>query len=275
MITRLKNVFNLTNRYIILATPLIIYSLVSNLYAMFSASGKLINLLFALVLLSLMSGAFLAGWFVMVKKAVADEYPNNPNLLIKDFMQGVGEYFLPTMGGIICMTVFSTILLALAFILGNHFIGDIGVTSTQLLNAMTSSENLKTFLTSLSVEQIAKINQWNLLILFTMFLNSFLLIFYFPAIFYKNKNPLIALFINLKNIFSKKFFIILGATVIIAFLYLFISVLSALMLQNIFLHFLITLLGFYLTIALVIWIFDFYNRNFVLSHLGQNIDETV
>ena len=271
----IKKVFNLANKYIILATPLILFSLLSNLYALFSASGKIINLLFALILLTLMSGAFIAGWFVMIKKAIADEYPDDPNALIKEFVPGVGEYFLPATGGLICTTLFSFLILTLAFIAGNHFIGDIGITAEQLNKAMESSEALKVFVGSLTIEQMTKISQWNLLILASMFSIYFLLIFYFPTIFYKTKNPLKALYIGIKNVLSRKFFIIFAFVILVAIGYLFLSMLSALTAQNLILHFIITMLSFYLMIALTILVFDFYNTNFVLSHLGQNIDETV
>ena len=275
MTTNIKKIFGLTNKYIILATPLILYSLLSNLYAAFSATGKLINILVALILLTFMSGAFIAGWLVMIKKALDDEYPNNPNLLIKDFVSGVGEYFLPATGGLVCTTMFSILILVLTFVLGNHFIGDIGVTAEQISKAMESAIGLKTFLTSLSAEQIVKINQWNILILLTMFSIYFLLIFYFPAIFYKNKNPFFALLVSLKDLFSRKFFVVLVIIFAVAIGYLFMSAMSALTSQNLVLHFIVTMLSFYLMIVLTMWIFDFYNRNFVMSHLGQNIDETV
>ena len=64
----MDKIFKLTNKYIILATPLILFSLISNLYFAFSAQGKLLNLLIALFLILLMTGAFIAGWFNMIKK---------------------------------------------------------------------------------------------------------------------------------------------------------------------------------------------------------------
>lgn len=275
MMKSIKNIFTLTNKYIILATPLILFVLMSNLYAIISASGNLLNLLFALLLLFFMTAAFLAGWFTMVKKAVSDEYPNETNKIIKDFVSGVGEYFLPSLGGLACTTIISIIFIVLAFALGNHIIGDIGVTSNQLSVAMNSPADLKLFLASLSSEQLMKINQWNILLLLTMFIDYFLLIFYFPAIFYKTKNPIIALYYGLKDLFSKKFFLVFAAVFFIALSYLFLSALSTLTMQNIVVHFLVTMISFYLMIALTIGIFDFYNRKFVLSHLGQNIDEVV
>lgn len=275
MTLNIKKTFNLTNKYIVLATPLILFSLLSNMYALFSVSNKLISIIFTLILLCLMSGAFFAGWLVMIKKAVADEYPNNPNMLIKDFVSGVGEYFLSTTGALFCTSLFVILILTLSFALGNYFIGDIGITSEQLAKAMESTNELKLFLTSLSVEQMAKIQQWNILILGSMFLSCFLLTFYYPTIFYKNKNPFVALFISLKDLFSRKFFIIFCVIFFVLSFYLFLSAFSTITSQNIVLHFISTLANFYFMVFFTLWVFDFYNRNFVLSHLGQNIDETV
>lgn len=269
---KFKTLFELTNKYIILATPLILFSLFSNVYAIFSVSGRLINILFAMILLTLMSSAFLAGWFNMVKNAVDNKHTTNPNLLIKDFIPGVGEFFLPTLGGLIFLSLFSILLLILAFIFGNHTIGDIGVTATQLSNAMLSQEALKEFLTSLTPEQIIKINKWNILLLLTMAGTYFVQIFYFPAIFYKNRNPFIAMFIGFKDLFSRKFFKTLLISVIILITYLFLSTLLALSGKSIILHFIATLLNFYFLIILSVGIFYYYNTHFVNSNIGQNID---
>ena len=45
-----SEIFNTTNKYIILATPLILFSLFSSVYLAASATGKLINLLVAIIL---------------------------------------------------------------------------------------------------------------------------------------------------------------------------------------------------------------------------------
>jgi len=94
----MQKVFELSNKYLILATPLILYTLFSSIYLVVSASGgKILNLIFAMLLFVLMTSAFFAGWLNMVKYAIADYYNENPNLLIKEFMSGVGEYFIPTL----------------------------------------------------------------------------------------------------------------------------------------------------------------------------------
>lgn len=270
-----KNVFSIANKYIVLATPLILFSLFSNIYVVFSASGRIVNFLITLILLVLMSGAFLAGWFLMVKKAVNDEYPDNPYLLMKDFIPGVGEYFLSVTGGVFCTTAFALLILVLAFVFGNNLIGDIGITSEQLTKAMESTEALKIFLSTLTIEQMVKIKQWNILILISLFMIHFLLIFYYPAMFYKKNNPFISLFIGIKDLFTERFFEVLTIVFLFAIVYLFLSAFSALTAKFALLHLLATMLNFYFIIIFVVWSFNFYSRNIVHSYLGKNIDKTI
>ena len=81
----MQKVFNLTNKYIVLSTPLILYSLVSSMYLLVSTGGgKLINLLLAIIMFVLMTGAFIAGWFNMIKSAITDPDREDPNSLLKD-----------------------------------------------------------------------------------------------------------------------------------------------------------------------------------------------
>ena len=70
MLSIIKQSFDFTNKYIILATPLILFSLLSSLYILFSIGGNLISLIFAMVLFTLMLGAFLSGWFFMIKEHI-------------------------------------------------------------------------------------------------------------------------------------------------------------------------------------------------------------
>ena len=107
----MKKIFSLTNKYIILATPLILFSLISGIYLTVSAAGKVINLLIAIILFTFMLAAFIAGWFNMIKFAVKDGYDDDPNALIKEFTPGVGEYFLPALGSILVIIAVSLIIM--------------------------------------------------------------------------------------------------------------------------------------------------------------------
>ena len=95
----MQKVFNLVNKYIILTTPLILFSFISNIYMIVSAtSGKLIIMLTSILLFILMTAAFIAGWFNMIKIAVKNPDKEDVNSLMKDFLSGVGEYILPSLG---------------------------------------------------------------------------------------------------------------------------------------------------------------------------------
>ena len=153
-----------------------------------------------------------------------------------------------------------------------HFIGDIGINPNELMKAMSGQEALKIFLSSLSVEQLTKLNNWNALILSTITGLSFLFMLYLPALFYETKNPLKALWISLKHTFGKKVFLNIGIFIIIFSLNLLISVLAALFSGNPIMNFVVALVKFYFICAVVIGIFYYYNKNFINSHLGNSID---
>ena len=270
-----NDTINITNKYIVLATPLILFSLISNIYLVISASGKLINLLIGIVLLFLMTSAFLAGWFTMVKDAVNEENDNNPNAIIKNFVSGVGEYFLSTLGGIFNILIIFSILSVLTYLVGAKFIGDPAIDPVALKNAFTNTALLKDFLTTLNPEQIQKLAHWNFLMFANLTTFYFIIMFYFPSIFYKSKNPFMAFFISLKDLFSKKFFKSLALFFIIEILYFVLTLLITLFGGNIVMHFILTLLHFYFVTAISVAIFNYYNKNFVMSQIGQNVDITL
>mgnify|MGYP003290004520 CR=1 FL=1 len=274
MLKNLKNILELTNKYIVLATPLILYSLITGIYLAISFnSGKIIIIFIALFLFFAMSVAFIAGWFKMIKDTVIGNYDENPNSLIKLFPEGVGEYFLPSAVAIVNLVVFFTIMLLLACVIGIKFIGDPGIPSHVLTKAMASTQSLKAFLMSLSAEQLAKLNLWNIHILLSTALAYFLIIFYFPVLFFKTKNPFKAFFIGLKDLFCRKFFITLGVFLIIFISYFIISIMSAISSGNLILHFCATLLNFYYVVVVAVGVFYYYYHNFV--EIGKNIDTQV
>ena len=168
----MKKVFNLTNKYIVIATPLILFSLISSIYLTLSAAGKIINLIIAIVLFTLMLGAFIAGWFNMIKLAVKEPYRDDPNSLIKEFTPGVGEYFLSSLGSVLVITVVSLALIFVSYYAGMKGIGDPGISANAFSDAMSSTEALKAFLSSLTTEQLNKLNLWNFLLLGTISLSQ-------------------------------------------------------------------------------------------------------
>ncbi len=272
----MSNLFKITNKYLILLTPLLLYSLISSLYLIsVSLSGKLVNIVFAFLLFLLMTAAFASGWFYMIKLIVSEaeeKYSENANSIIKEFTTGVGIYFLPSLGATINLILFFITTLFITYLLGMHFIGDIGLNSTDIVKAFESTNSLKTFLASLSLEQIVKINQWNISILGSTALSYFLVILYLPTIFLTEKNPYKSIIISLRNLFSKKFFKTLGIYVMIFAANFIISVLSAIFGAHTFANFILTLLNFYFLTLVSVGVFKYYQDNFSTTKLGQNVD---
>lgn len=269
----MHQIFSLSNKYIILATPLILYSLFSSVYMLISMNGhSRLNGIFAALLLLLMSAAFIAGWFYMIKEAVTDSDKEDPTALIKDFPAGVGEYFLPALGAIFITTIIFIVMIKICITVGTHILGDIDIYKTALLKSLNNANNLKIYLDSLMPEQLARINAWNLLLLAGATIPCFLLILYIPALFFKSKNPLIALWVSLKNLCSRHFFKTIGITVLILTINLIISVMSALSRSSDVLVFIITILNFYFVTVTSVGIFYYYYHTFVKQKIGQTID---
>ena len=262
----------LTNKYIVLATPLILYSLFSSVYMAASATGKIINLIIAILIFTFMTSAFIAGWFNMIKIAVTTQCKDYSNSLLKEFVPGVGEYFLPALGLVSNVFIVVLLIFILSFLIGTKFIGDPGISAEALSKALESAPALKTFMASLTIEQHEKLNQWNILLLSTMSIAYFLNILYLPALFFKRKNPYIAFFISLKDLFSKNIFKTLGIYILIFLVNAIISVLSALFIGNVIMHFLLTLANFYFITLACIGIFYYYYKTFIEPQIGQNID---
>ena len=263
MLSYIKDSFQLTNKYIILATTLILFSLLSSLYILFSVGGNLLSLLIAFLLFGLMVGAFLSGWFFMIKTCVSNPEQEDPNVLLKEFPAGVGEYFLPVLGLMINTIIISVLLILVSYFVGMKLIGDIGITPEALTKGMESFAAMKTFLGSLTQEQIFKLNAWNMLLFFTMSVTYFLIMFYSPALFFKEKNPFKAYFVSLKDLFSKKFFTNFGLFLILFVSYFILSILTTLFGANVVMHFIFTLINFYYLVFVAVMVYNYYYKNFV------------
>ncbi len=273
MLKLIKDSFGITNKYIILATPLILFSLLSSLYLLFSINGSKIGLAIAAVLFVLMFGAFLSGWLYMTTRCVKNSEDEDINGLIKEFPAGVGEYFLPTLCMVVISFILGLLLFILSMIIGVKAIGDPQIPQTAFSASMNSVGAMKKFAASLTNEQLIKVNLWNLLLFCTMALNYFLVIFYAPAIFMKNKNPFIAFGIALRDLFSRKFFKNILLYIFVSIIYLVLSALVAIFGGNVFMHFVFTLVNFYFIVFAAVLIFNYYYINFI--KIGGNVDKTV
>lgn len=263
MLNCIKESFKLTNKYIILATPLILFSLLSSLYILFSIGGNVVSMVIAGILFTLMLAAFLSGWFFMIADCVKFPQKEDPNSVMNNFTAGVGEYFLPVIGMIFNAFLVSLVILAVSYFTGMKFIGDIGITPDAFSKAMESTTALKAFLMSLSDEQLFRLNAWNILLFASMSVTYFLLMFYSPALFFKEKNPFKAFVISIKNLFGRKFFKNVLLFLIIFVSYFLLSVLTTIAGVNVITHFIFTLVNFYYLIFAAVLVYYYYNSTFV------------
>lgn len=273
MFKLIKESFCLTNKYIVLATPLILFSLISSLYILFSMRGNKIGLIISIILFFLMLGAFLSGWLYMITRCVKNSFAEDANQLIKEFPTGVGEYFLPALGMIATSFLLCLGLFIISILIGVKFIGDPQISQTAVSNSLSSIEAMRKFALSLTDEQLVKINLWNILMFGSMSLSYFLIMFYAPAMFMKNKNPIFAFGHSIKDLFSRKFFKNALLYIFISAVYLILSIFIAIWGENIIMHFIFTLTHFYFVVFAAVLIFNYYYKNFV--RIGGNIDETV
>lgn len=268
----IKESFHLTNKYIILAVPPVLFSLFSGFYIMFSLRGSTSGILIAFVLFLSMLAAFLAGWFYMIKICIA-ETEKDADSLLGEFPAGVGEYFLPAAGMVLNIFVIAAVIFTAAYLAGMKFIGDIGISAEALSKAMESSASLMALMTSLDSGQLFRLNAWNFLIFAAISLNWFLVMFYPPALFWGSKNPFKAYFVSIKNLFGRKFFgnavLFLSILVCCCALSLFAAVCGG----NIMLHFLCSIINFYYLIFATVLVFCFYYRNFVKT--GASFDKII
>lgn len=268
-----RDSFRLANKYIILATPLIIFSLLTSLYAILTFNNTKISLIIGIIVFFLMISAFSSGWFYMVKIGVTQPDADNENSLITNFTSGVGEYFLPACGMIIVFFIYGLILFFAASILGTKLIGDVGISPEKFSSVMVSTELLKNFLSTLTKEQLTKLYKWNLLILLTMTITYFSVMFYPAALFFKEKNPLISLWINLKDLLSRNFFKNLILFIFVFAVYFVLSILTTIAGKNVIANFIFTLINFYYAVFVAVLTFNYYYKNYII--IGSNIDTRI
>lgn len=270
MIKYFSRAFKITNENIILTTPLVLFLFLLSIYLGVAqrAPENLASAALLLITILFMLSAFFAGWFFMVKKAIdldkqefiIDEDKAKASFgLIKEVPVGIGEYFFSFIGAFI---LYSGLLVLLSFIsyqLGLHFIGKVGVSLVQLKAAFESTMAMKTLVSSLSTEQLAKLNAWNFLVMSVMAVYSFITMFWAAQIVSKTKNPFIAFFQSIRFTF-KNFLSALVIFVYISFINFTVSLINAFAMINPIIYFISMLIYFYFVVYVVVLVFLYYDR---------------
>ncbi len=266
-----KEAFKTANDSIILAFPLVLFMWLLSFY--FAFSNTVVNvaaeMILAFVTVLFMTGAFLSGWFYMVKQAVEvagqvfvlDEDRAKATMnLYKVIPYGIGKYFL----SFIAMMLIFLIIVSLAgtgvYAVGVKTIGSV-FTPEQITGALSSTQDMKAFIDSLTVDQLIKLNLWNALIMGTTTLLSFAFMLWIPEIVYCTANPLMALFKAIKKVFTgfKKSVVLF---IYLSVLNLIMSFLSTFAVQHALLYLFIMVLYFYFVIYVVVLVFSYYKHEY-------------
>lgn len=269
MIKYFLNAFKITNENIILTTPLVLFLLLLSIYLGIAknAPDNIASFILLLITIVFMISAFFAGWLFMVKKAISiskidfiiDEDKSKASFnLIKEFPIGIGEYFLPFLVGIILYTALFFSLLFIGFQIGVHFIGKIGLGLNELKASLASPASMKVLVSSLSKEQLIKLNAWNFLLLIIMSIFSFITMFWPAELVTKTKNAFVALFNSVKFTF-KNFLAAIIIFIYISVINFIVSLINAFAAVNPITYFISLLVYFYFLVYVVVLIFLYYD----------------
>lgn len=159
--------------------------------------------------------AFLAGWYPLFVKAIQNSYnasatPEEKAYMsfstLKEFLPGVGKYFWSVLGGMVLYIAIIILLSKLSLILGMKFIGlSDNILPDKILNALSDQKTLENFIKNLSVSEQLQLIKWDILILSTSAIFSYLTMFWFQSIIINSENPIKAFGSNLKALFAKPF----------------------------------------------------------------------
>lgn len=235
--------FKTTNECIILALPLILSMLATQLY-LYSIGNYTYSAgeyMFIFVTLIVWFSGIFASWFYMVKKTLEyndSVFPLEENRkkaflgLFKALFKGIGKFFLPMLTVVILFLILNSI---------------------------------KWIIEALIIIYATPDYAWILAtdILFC-YVILYGLMFWIPEIIYNERNPFKALLKSIKNTFKSfnDFFILYTVLFLISVFIVFLLLVS---IGNLFLYFLTVLILYYFMVYSVVIVFNYYRKNFIQS----------
>ncbi len=281
MIKVFKDAFKVSSENIVLATPLLVFLLLINIYLIVAKDAVKVlpsALLFFLTLL-LMISAFMSGWFYMIKTAIYNfknkvlHRENETFKLINEFPVGIADYMGPYIGLSIAFLIFGDIVLVSVYYIGLNLIGSIGVTSSQFISATEAPVAMQALIDSMTKTQVLKLNYWYFLIMFSLQIFSLFTMFWPVELLYSTKNPIKALFYSVKRIFQRPQSILLF--IVISVLNVIMMILNYISMFNPISYFVMTLIYFYFIVYIFVLLFLYYeekikgNSNSIADSNGQ------
>ena len=271
MIRFFLDAFKITNNNIILATPLILFMLLTTIYNSILSSG---SANFLVVLLGLftslfMWAAFLSGWFFIIRQAILYHFENISREekakksfgLMSLMVKGIGKYFLPFIWFLLLEIIFFIIFVILVHYIGVSFIGKLNIPTNEFFASVNtnSPEVIEGFINSLPREEIVKLAKWIYLCMLTFPVFLFLQMFWASSIVKDTTNIFKALWRSLKFLFCNFastfiFFIMIGV------LHFCIMLLCGILSVNSILSYFSLLIYFYFMVYIAVLVFLFYEK---------------
>ena len=269
MIKIFKDAFKVSYNNIIIATPLLLFMLILNVYLIVSkdAVKALPSAILFFLTLFLMVSAFLAGWFYMVKVAV-EHYKNSGIDAVKDsetsfslmreFPVGIAEHIKSFLGFTVLYFIVADFEFFSLYYIGLKLIGGIGISLSQFVSATEAPVAMQAFIQSLTKAQLLKINYWYLLIVCSAQIFALLTMFWPIELMYFTKNPVLAFFKSVSRIFTHPKSILL---------FIFINLLNCVLMLfnyvamfNPIAYFVMTLVFFYFIVYVFVLLFLYYEE---------------
>ena len=163
-------------------------------------------------ILVLCVSAFISGWYNCIKYTISlkdkvyidkDNYKNDQLEILKQFFPGVSEYFLSITA---MLSVYIGLVIVISYYLDifiKNLLTNAGI-SHELFRIINSSnqQEIKQFIGTLSNSQAETLLVSFGILALCVFLFHFSILWFGPAVFYKTKNPFLAIFENFKFLFK-------------------------------------------------------------------------
>lgn len=268
-----KETFKITNNSLILTIPMILCLKIIEIYTKYinSSADSGAKFLFAFLTLIFMTGAFCAGFFYLIKLAVEihkKEYVLHSDRtkdilgLLKNFPEGIAQYFLPFTGAYVSFITMQILLLPIIAILGLKLFGGMSPEFVNTLQTFANDSN--SFVDNLTEQQILYLGYWVLLFLAFLFVLVYFLMLWIPEIMYKTKNPVKAIFTSIVKVF-RRFLKTIGLY-LSAFVFIFAFAFTMTFLpKNPLLILLFEVIKYYSYLYFIFLVFLFYDKNFNTS----------
>jgi len=269
MLKTIKNTFVLINKnlWLLFLFMTICYLGIVYFSILKASANSIAALLFGFLTLLLIAVAGIAGFFGTLRSTV--EKVENP---IKCFTKSVGEYFLSSVGILFIYSIISFLIFITVVVTGTKIIGMFSFSLDDLAKAFESVEALTAFQNNISEADLLKLSQWHLLYIAITSIVTFLFIHWIPEVFFKTKNPFVALYEALKKMFYnalKTFQLFLTVVVFNMIFSIIVAFLLLVPQLEIFVYF----IYFYGLLFIVTLIFEFYNENFVSQPIMNAVEK--